>query len=127
MAVVVIVVVVVLAVVLDLCNKYSATKRLKAVAGLRTEFLAAMPNGHRDPYEVASGLSPSPEHTSDGEAVCRQKREYHARSMRALPRPLREGAIGKLIFQFLRYPGHGRWWDAMGGSSEASETDSFSS
>ena len=126
-AVVVIVVVSVLAVVWNLCNKYSATNRLKAVAWLRTVFpptlslpLAAMPNGHRDAYTVASGRAPSPDHTSDEEDVGRQKWEYHARSTRALPRFVGgfafQGPFGWKIFEFLRYIDPGRWWEKVPGS-----------
>ena len=45
-----------------------------------------MPNGHRDPYRILSGESPSPAHTSDSEETFHQKRRYHALARSVLRR-----------------------------------------
>ena len=75
-----------------------------------------MPNGTRTPYRIISGRSPSPAHSSDSEDTANEKCEYHAikkyehaikkyehaaRSMRALPRLVREHEFGPIIFSFL--------------------------
>jgi len=68
-----------------------------------------MPNGTRTPYRIISGRSPSPAHSSDSEDTAnekceyqaRKKYEYAARSMRALPRLVREHEFGPIIFSFL--------------------------
>jgi len=37
-----------------------------------------MPNGHRIPYRLDSGLPPSPAHTSDSETTEEDKKEWRA-------------------------------------------------
>ena len=60
-----------------------------------------MPNGRGAPYRTSSGLPPTPDHSSDDEETRNEKYEYNARSVRGLPRDLREEPIGSLIFSCL--------------------------
>ena len=40
-----------------------------------------MPNGHRIPYRLESGVPPSPSYTSDSDTIAEEKNEWRARQV----------------------------------------------